>query len=537
MVPIDSEPLPLRIADASVLDTSTDYVHSPGTKAVPHVSTAMMPLPPAVGDTTSIHRISDHVDLRRLSNGNISLDIGGHTGAESIDNRSDANVQTNAIDAGRLSLAVGSDAIDMGEYATLEDHVRRGSLGGPNKRPRQRVAKDSISSAMLLNSWYISYVNKGDKKRARRAAVEDAVVSDDRPRRYPTRNRLPPIQHWNSNFHEDGSSVLFLVGVTSSDDTKLNQSLAPSDLLSDDGNSPVGSPVASRMQPRKIPDASLVLSDSGGTMDVHLVESSAERYLPITNHVSGREDIAILPLNSRGERTREPRSDIDLRAIEDVRTGKSIPKSVRKPAKRVEGTRKSTAGRKKERREMTVGEAWDILLTEDHVTSDDISEIQERPKVAKRGRPKASTVSTASLTMTEKGPTQSASQPRGNLEPDSEAFDRGRLFSYNSLFRIDRAPIHAHHGSLFQPLVMNKRCRTSHVVIPKGKNVQMGNVKGNFITGYLYTGDRVCIRSLGTHWPVEPGRAFFLPIYEEWALYNESDTHDAVLALIFVTIQ
>ncbi|GBE61600.1 hypothetical protein, conserved [Babesia ovata] len=460
------------------------------------------------------------------------------TAAAAPRRRHDQGVQTLALETMRTSLGVGNDDFDMDEYSSLADRVTAGRLGPDTTkkptRPRERRPRKAVNSAMLLNSWYISYVD--DHKKPTKKRYEHVEPYVDRNRRYPSRARLPPMQHWNSNMTPDGSSVLFLIGVTS-DDKKLNLQAqhASGDvvLFNEDVVALESSPVAARVHPDNLPEASLVMTDSSGMMEMQVIESSPMGRLALPSmanntYTATSNELALIehsvpstqPAAGKKRSRRTPRvptsdSDIGPNATSESRTAPAKGKAKRNSAKPKSGGRKRT-------REMTVSEALEILKSDSAGSS---LGLEESPKSRRQSEFYQELVFNPSK--------------RANVDvlpSDSIAMQNGRHISYRSFFRVDEVETQMYHGSLFQPLVMNSRCRSSNVIIPIGCHVSMGNVNGNFICGYLYCGEDVAIRGLGISWPLKAKQTFFLPIYEEWGIYNESGSMDANIALTFVSI-
>ncbi|CDR95187.1 hypothetical protein, conserved [Babesia bigemina] len=494
------------------------------------VSTAVLSLPPTtVEELPAAAGTQRHPDEPRAI-----ADTAAPAAAPSL--RHDQGVQTLAVEPMRTSLGVGNDDFDMDEYNSLADRVTAGSLGPKiAKKPaptRERRPRKAVNSAMLLNSWYISYVDdrKGTKKR-----YEPVDPYVGRNRRYPSRARLPPIQHWNSNITPDGSSVLFLIGVTS-DDTKLNLQAqhASGDvvLFNEDAAAPESSPSA-RVHPDNLPEASLVMTDSSGMMEMQVIESSPMARLALSDRAHNvptatstelaLADVGAPAVEPGAKRRRSrraakvPASDGDI----GVDAG-TAPRSAPAKGKAKRAAPKPKPGGRKRTRQMTVSEALEILKSDSAGSS---LGLDESPKSRRQSEfyqelafnhPKKANVAA--------------------LPSDSIAMQDGRHISYRSFFRVDEVETQMYHGSLFQPLVMNSRCRSSNVIIPVGCHVSMGNVNGNFICGYLYCGENVAIRGLGISWPLKAKQTFFLPIYEEWGIYNESRSMDANIALTFVSI-
>ncbi|GIX64468.1 uncharacterized protein BcabD6B2_39030 [Babesia caballi] len=390
---------------------------------------------------------------------------------------SEQGVQTVPVEPLRTSLGVGNDDFDMGEYGTLADRVDAGQLGiTAGKKPappRNRNARNGVSSAMLLNSWYISYV---DERKGRKKRYKHVEPYESHNRRYPTRTRLPPIQHWNSNMTSDGSSVLFLIGVTS-DDRKLNVQAqhASGDvvLFSEDTSPQNASPVATRVPAADLPEASLVLTDSSGTMEMQVIEAAAELRPAIANkpHESGGSTTGALALLDDSRAVSNGISaDAAQRAAKPLAIDRGPATTKRatssKRANKSAGSKGKTTGNKKRSREMTVTEALEILQ------SDGVGSLglDESPK----GRRHSEFYQELVFNPAKRAHVDA-------LPSDSVAMQNGRHISYRSFFRVDEVETQMYSGSLFQPMIMNSRCRTSNVIIPVGKHVSMGNVHGNFI--------------------------------------------------------
>ncbi|GFE54637.1 hypothetical protein BaOVIS_020410 [Babesia ovis] len=542
---MDTEELGLRIADASVLDTNE--VVDPDI-----TNDDIEAFPSFAGDALAnydghqvwdgigpVHRSDSILDRdnnskrkpkARLSKAEMVLPthltesvVGtkGNKRSRVDHSLSDAGVQTHAIEPLRTSLAVGNDDFQMDEYGTLNDHVKQGRLGiGSNKKPRKPRSRNNINSAMLLNSWYISYVDDKPKKIPRRKDYEQIVEPiEERTRRYPTRSRLPPIQHWNSNINADGSSVLFLIGVTS-DDEAMQAQHASGDLFIDDPESAANSPMAARLGQRSLPKASLVLTNSTGNMEIELIEPS-DGPLAISNRPTNRHegpivDIASVdptsaPKRGRPRKTAISQDEVDHQGAPKTKAAgrRGRPPGSHKPGVSKPQTKTVRKTGNKRNKEMTIGEALEILRT-------DSMEPLELEIQSPKSRRQSEFYQELSFD-------QVPAINNALENTDSVAIQNGKHISYKSFFRTDAVEAQMYNGSLFKPLIMNNRCRSSNVTIPAGRHVNMGNVKGNFICGYLYSGDNVCIRGLGTTWPIKERQTFFLPIFEEWAIYNDSE--------------
>ncbi|ORM40701.1 uncharacterized protein BXIN_2378 [Babesia sp. Xinjiang] len=508
----------LRIADASLLN----YVED--TAEVPMLTSEIADIS-AVNDIA--HSGKQKRRRARVSTAVVALPERPYV--DSDDGRhSDQGVQTYSEEPLRTSLGVGSDDFQMDEYGSLADHLRNGqdTTKKPGTKRRGRPRK-TVNSAMLLNSWYISYGDENKSKRKKNYEHVEPYLG--RNKRYPTRTRLPPIQHWNSNMTLNGSSVLFLIGVTSDDENMGVQAQHASGdvvLFHEDVHPGTSSPTAARIQPKDLPEASLVLTDSTGMMEMQVIEANADQPLAISNRPQEppREGSGeLVPVDSTT--AKKPRKE-RITVAKSVAVPLQIDGTVKRGRGRPKGTGKvkaksAAAKAGKKQKEMTVVEALEILQNEN---TDEI-ELDNSPK----GRRQSEFYQ------------ELAFEPAKRLNMDSTLSDsvavqNGRHISYQSFFRVDSVETQMYNGSLFQPLIMNSRCRSSNVIIPVGRHVNMGNVKGNFICGYLYCGEEVSVRGLGATWPLKSKQTFFLPIFEEWAIYNDSTNMDANLALTFVSI-
>lgn len=452
-----------------------------------------------------------------------------HPTVHTADMYTDQGVQAELMRPSGISVGTGDDELQMDEYSTFTENVEKGRLGlDPRQKPTTPQAKRNrkpVNSAMLLNSWYISYGNERNKRKK----YEPVEPQSDRNRRYPSRSRLPPIQHWNSNLSSDGSSVLFLIGVTS-DGQKMGMQAqhASGDVVifNEDGPSLDNSASVVRIPAEEMPEASLVLTDSHGIMEMQVIEPSSEQPLAIADvgtSTPKRRSASLtivtkrLPVNSKSAKTREA-----LLPMADR------PVSPRRAVAKKSNTRKRGTSRKKH--ELTVREALEILNTDsDYPVDQGLAKLDETKEGTTKPRRQSNFQQQTSLDSIRPG---DSSVPA----PDSVTMQNGKQISYRSVFRVDEVETQIYNGSIFQPMIMNSRCRTSNVIIPVGRQVDMGNVKANFICGYLYNGEHVSIRGLGTSWPLKKQHSFFLPMFEEWAIHNSSETMDANIALTFVTI-
>ncbi|KAK1938327.1 hypothetical protein X943_000222 [Babesia divergens] len=443
--------------------------------------------------------------------------------------RSDQGVQTHVIEHNRPSLGAGGDEFDMDEYGSFSTRVRNGQLGlGVGRKPsppHHKRAKNVVNSAMLLNSWYISY---GDERKSHKRSYEHVEPYVGRNRRYPTRSRLPPIQHWNSNMTPDGSSVWFLIGVTS-DDKKMGVRAqhASGDvlILNEDSNTGDESSSVVRIHVEEMPESSLVLTDSHGVMEMQVIETSSDRPLAIANkprNTARRSSVSLTMVKKRSA------------VVDKSDKGPSKPLAIEGRPSASKGKASGTKQKKKavsrKRKEMSVQEALEIIKL-DSIDSLGAEEPTDNPAVdgSPHARRHTDFYQEMSFHPARRGIFDT-------LHPDSVTMQDNKQISYRSFFRVGEVESQLYNGSIFQPMIMNSRCRSSNVIIPIGRHVDMGNVKANFICGYLYSGENVVIRGLGISYALKHKHTFFLPMFEEWAIHNESPNMDANIALTFVSI-
>ncbi|KAK2198229.1 hypothetical protein BdWA1_001238 [Babesia duncani] len=134
-----------------------------------------------------------------------------------------------------------------------------------HQKPKKRVApeRSNISSASLLNSWYIA-----PKSRTKHPSIDGDELDalSQRCSRYPARSRLPPTQHWSSDYVNDGSSCVFLIGVSADEQNIANQAAnASSDVMRTQNDKVLA------IADQEAPDASLVLTRNRGRVEMMLI--------------------------------------------------------------------------------------------------------------------------------------------------------------------------------------------------------------------------------------------------------------------------
>ncbi|KAK1442736.1 hypothetical protein BgAZ_302540 [Babesia gibsoni] len=506
----------------------------------------------------------------------LSSDVRGEL---STSHRSDQGVQTTIGGYTGYSVGVGDDDFNMDEYGSFADKLHAGKLGMNGSKESSRYTRrqrKAVNSAMLLNSWYISY---GDESKKPRKKYQHVPPYENHNRRYPTRSRLPPVQHWNSNLTADGSSVLFLIGVTSDDENLVQQAQHASGdvlIMNDDTNNIDNTTSVVKIPVEEMPEASLVLTDSQGYMEMQVIETSAEQPLAIENaplesarkrsvpftvitrsiSISDRPDGALSRSMSLLDKPDGALSrSMSLLDKPDGALSRSqsigdwygkpakapLPIANKKQGKRAtttklkKGATKKKGSTSKKKKEMTVREALEILKVDslDSLALNEsvVERVSEESAKSKSPKPRrqASFYQEMALDV-------ARSSGIDKLPSDSVTMQNGKQISYRSFFRVNEVESQLYKGSIFQPMIMNSRCRSSNVIIPVGRMVDMGNVKANFICGYLFGGENVFIRGHGMSWELKPKHTFFLPMFEEWAIHNDSPSMDANITLTFVSI-
>lgn len=118
---------------------------------------------------------------------------------------------------------------------------------------------------------------------------------------------------------------------------------------------------------------------------------------------------------------------------------------------------------------------------------------------------------------------------------DSVAEYDGKLIGYKSIYRPDDVEAQVHDGNTFKLMIM-AQFRTSIIVIPSGNSVNFGNVNSNLIFGYVFSGESVKIKGLEYYNIIDEKDFFYLPMYNEWSIENNSKTRDAVMFLSFANV-
>ncbi|AFZ81118.1 hypothetical protein BEWA_005260 [Theileria equi strain WA] len=342
--------------------------------------------------------------------------------------------------------------------------------------------KKNVSSADLLNTWYLTHESHSKFDINWKDFKEYSNMQHNT--RYPKRTRLPPVCHWDAS---NGSKNTVCIYKTKESDRPLYES---------------------------IPEVSLVISEGNGNMKMQIVEESRTPEYTNKNQMG-----KALPITDYSEKLRQnlKRGVSSNRRVEDTVLG-----NIRKRSKKL---------RKVHKPDLSVDEALDILKNapDDHskngkYRTDKTHLLQEEMRNMNNLKPnkakEAPIRTTDSINV---------------LDADSTTEYDGQLISYKSIYKPDDVEAQIHDGNIFKLMIM-AQFRTSIIVIPGGNSVNFGNVNSNLIFGYLFSGENIKIKGLESYNIVNEKDFFYLPMYNEWSIENNSKTHDAVMFLSFVNV-
>uniref|UniRef100_A0A3B0NI47 Uncharacterized protein n=1 Tax=Theileria annulata TaxID=5874 RepID=A0A3B0NI47_THEAN len=392
-------------------------------------------------------------------------------------------------------------------------------------RKDRRSRRPSINSSSLLNSLYIYKRTESD---ASDWPYEHESVT--RSVRYPKRSRLPPSQHWASNVISDGSSVVFLAGVSKADKRKKRSGNAF-------GND--------------MPESSLVLTRENGDVELKLVDRSAEdtpKLRRISTYLQTFSSKATSVPKRRGRPKKiltHPSTTTDLVPIGDthsvpvaddpdsmpVGNGELVPfrdtdelapmnNTDIQPITNIQVRRKTNVirrGKVKITKDLSVDEALEILkdapMIYDEKKGLEIAIVDESPKTVNEMADLKRRISRR------KNFHQELLKPDDNFDSFVED-DVNRIY-YKSLYPPYEETSQIQQCHIY-PMVITHQIRTSILVIPKTETLSLGNIKTNFICGFVCSGSRIALKMDEEEvQQVQEKEIFFLSSFKHWSVENK----------------
>eukprot|EP00375_Theileria_parva_P001224 XP_763895.1 hypothetical protein [Theileria parva strain Muguga] len=418
----------------------------------------------------------------------------------------------------------------------------------PMRRTRHR--RPSINSSSLLNSLYIFKRRESDA-----SDWPYGHESVTRSVRYPKRSRLPPSQHWASNVISDGTSVVFLAGVSKSRKHKHR------DRSSTESN------IAGGIFGNEVPDSSLVLTRENGDVELRLVDKSAEdtpKLRRISDYLQTfsskvtsvprrrgrpRKLPLIPPLTQLAPKNRTQLAPKNRTQLVPKNRTQLVPKNRNQlvpsdgtavvpgdstivPSDVVSGTeivpieetdvqppdaviRKKKLGRVRIRRDLSVDEALEILKEAPMIYDEKGLEISfESPKYTKELSILKRRINRR------KNFHQQLLTPEDNF--DSFVEDETDRIYYKSIYPPyeDTSQIQQCH---IYPMIITHQIRTSILVIPTNETLSLGNIKTNFICGWVCSGGNVVLMMDEVEVQrVQEKELFFLSSFNHWTIENNN---------------